>query len=165
MLSLAAESRIHSSSRLLFWIIILNIATALDTLGFWFGFFTEITFPIDELKPLIHNFEGYYAWEKCFVVPDTILAITTLLASIRLLKYQGDALGLLLITASAGAWIFLGVLDFTYAINNGMYTLGHPFSYVLLSIGLGLPIIGGITLWTLYKVTQKNCTYEKAHNE
>jgi len=161
MLSLASESRIHNSSRLFFWIIILNIVTALDTLVFWFGFFTETTFPIVELKPLIHNFEGYYAWEKCFVVPDTILAITTLLASIRLLKNQGDLLGLLLITASAGAWIFLGVLDFTYAINNGMYTLGHPFSYVLLSIGVGLPIIGSMTLWTLYKVTQKTTATRK----
>mgnify|MGYP000176133303 CR=1 FL=1 len=156
MHSIEESTKLKNGSRLLFWIVILNIATALDTLGFWIGFFTESTFPIEELRPLIDNFEGYYAWERCFVVPDTILALTTLLAAFHLLKNQHDKLGLMLLSASAGAWIFLGVLDFTYGITNGMYTLGHPFSYMLLSIGIGLPIIGSATLWTVYKITKEN---------
>lgn len=156
MLSVRDDNKLVSGSRLLFWVVILNIATALDTLGFWIGFFTEITFPIDELAPLIHNFEGYYAWERCFVVPDTILALVTLLACYRLLKNQADISAMLFLAASAGAWMFLGVLDFTYGITNGMYTLGHPFSYVLLSIGIGLPLVGGFTLWALHKVTREN---------
>lgn len=156
MLTLTVDNKLENLSRLLFWVAILNIMTALDTVGFWVGFFTETTFPIDELKPLIHNFEGYYAWERCFVVPDTILAIATLVASIRLLKNQGVLSAYLLLAACAGAWIFLGVLDFTYGITNGMYTLGHSFSYVLLSIGIGLPIMGSFTLWALFKVFREN---------
>ena len=156
MLSLTQENKLVTGSKLLFWILILNIATALDTMAFWVGFFTEATFPIDELRPLINNFDGYYAWERCFVVPDTILALSTIFAAWRLFKNQGDALGLIVLAASAGAWIFLGVLDFTYGITKGMYSLGHPFSYVLLSIGIGLPIMGSVTLWTLYKVMRDN---------
>lgn len=133
------------------WIAIINILVALDTIAFWVGFFTELTFPIDELRPLITNFDGYYAWESCFVVPDSILAIATIFASVTLLKEQKSPLGILLLGTCAGAWMFLGVLDFTYAINNGMYTLGHPFSYTLLSIGVGLPIISAITLTVLHK--------------
>lgn len=156
MLSVTQENKLLYCSRLLFWVLILNIATALDTLGFWIGFFTETTFPIDELRPLIHNFEGYYAWERCFVVPDTVLALATILASAKLLKNQGNIAYLQILAASSGAWIFLGLLDFTYGISNGMYTLGHPFSYVLLSIGIGLPIVGGTTLWALAKVVHEN---------
>jgi hypothetical protein len=156
MLNVAAENKLVNCSRLLFWVVVLNILTALNTMSFWIGFFTEITFPIEELKPLIHNFEGYYAWERCFVVPDTLLAIATLTAGIRLLRNQGDMQALFILGASAGAWIFLGVLDFTYGISNGMYTLGHSFSYTLLSIGIGLPIIGSFTLWSLNKVIKEN---------
>jgi len=156
MLNTTSSNKLLSGSKLLLFLVIVNIFVALDTFYFWIGFFTEFSFPIDELKPLINNFEGYYAWERCFVVPDSILAIFTLFASYRLLKNQGDILAMVTLGACAGAWIFLGVLDFTYAITNGMYTLGHPFSYTLLSIGIGLPIVGSFTLWTLFKVIREN---------
>lgn len=136
-------------------IAILNLFVALDTTAFWIGFFTEATFPIDELKPLIKNFEGYYAWERCFVVPDMINAVVATIAAIRLIKERNDMLGMLLMAAAAGAWVFLGVLDFTYGITNGMYFLGHPFSMTLLTIGIGLPIVGVASLWVLYKHQQK----------
>lgn len=156
MLSLTSESKLVSGSKLLLFVVIVNILVSLDTFYFWIGFFTEYTFPIDELRPLINNFEGYYAWERCFVVPDTVLALATLFASVRLLRNQGDMRAILILAAAAGAWMFLGVLDFTYGITNGMYTLGHPFSYTLLSIGIGLPIVGGFTLWTLQKIVREN---------
>ncbi len=132
-------------------VAILNILVAINTLLFWVGFFTEVTFPVDELRPLIANFDGYYAWERCFVVPDTLLALTAIVAAIRIMQSSTDRLGLILLAASGGAWIFLGVLDFTYGVSNGMYTLGHSLSYTLLSIGVGLPIVGAITLWAVYR--------------
>lgn len=152
---MTTKLQVHSDNEAIYkplkWIAILNILAGLDTAGFWIGFFTEILFPIDELKILIHNFEGYYAWESCFVVPDSLLILTAIYAGITVLKDQSSSLGRMLLAASAGAWIFLGVLDFTYGINNGMYTLGHWFSYILLSIGLCLPLIGIVTLWVLHK--------------
>ena len=70
------------------WIAIVNILVALDTLAFWIGFFTELTFPKEELSKLIPNFEGYYAWESSFVVPDSILAFITIFAAVQILKKQ-----------------------------------------------------------------------------
>jgi len=154
MHSVSIDSQDYEIYRPLKWLAVINILVALDTMIFWFGFFTELTFPKEELASLIHNFEGYYAWERCFVVPDTILAFSAIYASLLLLKNQQNTFGRLLLSASAGAWMFLGVLDLTYGINNGMYTLGHPFSYTLLSIGIGLPILGVTTLWVL-NISQK----------
>jgi len=136
--------------RLIHVAIFLNIMTAINTLLFWFGFFTEFIFPKNTLKPLINNFDGYYAWERCFVVPDTLTALVAIFSSTLLFKKQDSILGGMLLSAVAGAWIFLGVLDFTYAITNGMYSLGHWFSYILLSIGVGLPFVGIVTLCSLY---------------
>lgn len=129
----------------------INIFVALDTLFFWFGFFTELTFPKEELSKLIANFDGYYAWESSFVVPDTLCAIATIYAASLILKNHNNLRATIMLATCSGAWLFLGVLDFTYAINNGMYTLGHPFSYTLLSIGIGLPIISTLTLWVINK--------------
>lgn len=133
------------------WIAIINVLTALSTFGFWIGFFTEITFPINELKLLIDNFDGYYKWERCFVVPDVILSTITLIASIQLLKNYKHKNALIILAACGGAWIFLGVLDFTYGMTNGMYVLNHSFSYSLLSIGVLLPIVGTLTVYTILK--------------
>lgn len=129
----------------------INIFVALDVMLFWLGFFTEVLFPISDLKPLINNFEGYYAWEKCFFIPDTLTAIVAIWSSINILKVKSLSKNMILLSACSGAWVFLGVLDFTYAINNGMYTLGHWYSYILLEIGMGLPIIGISSLWILIK--------------
>lgn len=150
------NNKLVYGSKLLFWVLILNIVISLDTLYFWIGFFNGFGFPIEELKPLINNFEGYYAWERSFVVPDTILFITTLYATIRLLKNQGNINALLTLAVTTGAWLFLGVLDFTYGSTNGMYTLGHEYSNTLLGVGVGLPITGSFTLWTLYRIINKN---------
>jgi len=43
--------------------------------------------------------------------------------------------------------MFLGILDFTYGIRHGMYKLGHLFSWILLAIGLGLPVWGVLNIW------------------
>lgn len=137
----------NDRARFLFWIAILNILVALNTYWFWIGFFTQWTFPIDELSLLIDNFEGYYAWERCFVVPDVILATAAIYASYKIIKDSANLKAKTLLAACAGAWMFLGVLDFTYGITNGMYTLGHPFSHTLIGVGVGLPIVGGITLF------------------
>lgn len=136
--------------RLIHVAIFLNVMAGINTLLFWVGFFTEFIFPKDTLKPLINNFDGYYAWERCFVVPDTLTACVAIFASVLLFKKQNSIFGGVLLSAVAGAWIFLGVLDFTYAITNGMYSLGHWFSYILLSIGVGLPFVGFVTLYSLY---------------
>lgn len=150
------NNKLVYGSKLLFWVLIINIFISLDTVNFWIGFFYGYGFPIEELKPLINNFEGYYAWERSFVVPDTIVTIATLYTVIRLFKNQGNINAILTLGITTGAWLFLGVLDFTYGITNGMYTLGHEYSNTLLGIGVGLPIMGSFTLWSLFRIVNKN---------
>lgn len=136
-------------ARLIRWIALANAATAASVLLFWVGFHTEVIFPVELMSTRIENFAGYYAWETSFVVPDVIMAVATLLAAARLVGDPRDRLGTLVLAACAGSMMFLGVLDFTYDVSNGMYSLGHFFSWILLSIGVGLPILGVVTIWGL----------------
>lgn len=125
------------------------IFVAIGIVLFWIGFFSELIFPVDTLKPLIKNFEGYYAWETSFAIPDLIMAFFLLIGSYKILKSPKGIIGKLILAPAVGASVFLGVLDFVYAIRNGMYQLDHIFSYVLMSIGIGLPILGIISLHLL----------------
>ncbi len=85
------------------------------------------------------------------MVPDVVLSCVALFAAFKLLRNYRDGLGRLILAACAGGWLFLGVLDFTYGISNGMYFLDHSFSLILLSIGLGLPVLGLVTIWAIYR--------------
>ncbi len=152
---------INEKGKLIKLVAKLNIATALGTAAFWLGFFTELTFPVDQLKLLIDNFEGYYKWEQSFVVPDMLFALITIYASVLLLRNYNNKKGIIFLSFSSGGWLFMGLLDFTYGISNGLYTLGHSYRYVFLSIGVGLPIISVFTLKVLYNSLNSNDAYSK----
>ena len=132
---------------------IAHILTALGVIVFWIGFFTEIIFPVEYMKTKIPNFAGYYAWESSFVVPDSLMALAMIIGGVLLLKNQESQRARQILTAASGALIFLGVLDFTFDFRNGMYGLGHFFSYILLEIGLFLPVFGIVSVWMLGKET------------
>lgn len=140
-----------TEKRALTTVAILQLAVAFGVAIFWIGFFTEALFPMAELAPLVDNFEGYLRWERCFVVPDTLFATLATIGGVRLLRNRRDALGRTLLTASSGAWLFLGVLDATYALQNGMYTLGHVYSYQLMEVGISLPFVGIVSLVLLHR--------------
>lgn len=95
-------------------IIILAALTALGLILFWIGFFTIGLAP--ETPP-----PGYFVYEHSFPLPDLILA-GALLVTARLLA-QGKAAGKTLALVCAGALIFLGVLDFSFNFQNGMYAI------------------------------------------
>lgn len=129
----------------------LHLLTSIGTVLFWIGFYTGIVFPKEVLAPRIPHFEGYYAWETSFTVPDLIMATVMLVGGLRLWRDTSDGLGRSLLLAASGACAFLGVLDFTYGIRNGMYTLHHPFSLTVLSFGISLPLLGAISVYQLHK--------------
>lgn len=92
----------------------LEIITGVGIILFWIGFFTVGLAP--ENPPAC-----YFAFEHSFPLPDVILALALIYSGIliRQEKPLGASLGL----TTAGGLIFLGVIDFSFNIQNGMYLI------------------------------------------
>lgn len=90
----------------------LQIATAGGLSLFWLAFFTVGLAPVNA-PPC------YFAYEHSFPLPDGFLTILLLVAGILLMlnKPWGGKLSLI----AAGAMIFLGLVDFSFNIQNGIY--------------------------------------------
>jgi hypothetical protein len=116
---------------------ILMLATALGLTIFWILFFTVGLAP--DPAP-----ECYLVFEHSFPLPDSFLALAFFIAGVLRLKKRRE--GAVLALASAGALIFLGVLDFSFNIQNGVYAVStfdlaaNAFINVW-CVGLGLFLI------------------------
>ena len=64
---------------------------------------------------------GYFAYEHSFPLPDGLMSILLIIAGILLLKNKRPAMILSLI--AAGALTFLGLLDFSFNLQNGVYAV------------------------------------------
>jgi len=95
-------------------IAILELLTAVGLILFWIGFFTIGLAPKNPPK-------GYMEYEHSFPVPDCILAVLLIVAGILLILNIPLGRGLSLI--AAGALVFLGLLDFFFNIQNGVYKI------------------------------------------
>jgi len=93
-------------------IAILELLTGVGLILFWILFFTVGLAPKNPPR-------GYMEYEHSFPLPDGLLAIL-LLASGALLLLNNPLGGNLSLIA-AGALLFLGVLDFSFNIQNGLY--------------------------------------------
>jgi hypothetical protein len=93
-------------------IAILEMLTGIGIILFWIGFFTIGLAP--ENPP-----QCYFAYERSFPLPDIILSITIIASGMLLLKNKESGRTLSLICA--GGLIFLGLLDFSFNIQNGIY--------------------------------------------
>jgi len=92
----------------------LEFLTGLGIILFWIGFFTVWLAP--ENPP-----QCYHAFEHSFPLPDTILALALIGAAFLLMK--GNPRGRDLSLVCGGGLTFLGVLDFSFNIQNGMYAI------------------------------------------
>ena len=90
----------------------LEIVTGVGLILFWIAFFTVGLAP-DMAPPC------YFAYEHSFPLPDGILAILLLIAGILLMRSRPAGRPLSLIYA--GALVFLGLLDFSFNLQNGIY--------------------------------------------
>jgi hypothetical protein len=95
-------------------IAILELLTAVGLILFWIGFFTIGLAPKNPPK-------GYMEYEHSFPLPDGLLALLMLAAGI--LSLLNNPLANHLSVIAAGALIFLGVLDFSFNIQNGVYKI------------------------------------------
>lgn len=90
----------------------LEIVTSVGLILFWLAFFTVGLAP-DNAPPC------YFAYEHSFPLPDGVLAILLLVAGILLMRSRPGGRTLSLI--AAGALVFLGLLDFSFNLQNGVY--------------------------------------------
>jgi hypothetical protein len=106
----------------------LEIVTGAGIILFWVAFFTVGMAP--DPAPA-----GYFAYEHSFPLPDGLMSILLIIAGILLLKDKRPAMVMSLV--AAGALIFLGLLDFSFNLQNGVYTAST----------LDLAINGFINAW------------------
>jgi hypothetical protein len=118
-------------------IAILELLTGVGLILFWILFFTGSMAPKNPPK-------GYLEYEHSFPLPDGLLAVLLLVAGILLLLnvHLGSTLSLI----AAGALIFLGVLDFSFNIQNGIYKISKSdlISNAFINlwcVGFGIAII------------------------
>ena len=92
----------------------LSIITGIGIILFWIGFFTIGLAP--ETPP-----EGYFVFEHSFPPPDCILAVALIIAGVLLLKKRHS--GVILSLVTSGGLMFLGILDASFNVQNGMYCI------------------------------------------
>jgi hypothetical protein len=100
---------VHGSKKM---IACFEIATGLGILVFWILFFSVGLAPA-------HPPPGYFAFEHSFVLADSMLAVSLLAAGSLGLK--GRPIGRVLSLMCAGGLIFLGLVDFSFNVRNGIY--------------------------------------------
>ena len=93
-------------------IAVLELLTGIGIILFWIGFFTIGLAPKNPPQ-------CYFTYEHSFPLPDGLLAILLLVAGILLMLH--NPLGSKLSLVAAGALVFLGLLDFSFNIQNGIY--------------------------------------------
>jgi hypothetical protein len=110
-------------------IAILEIATALGLSLFWLAFFTIGLAPAQQ--PV-----GYFEFEHSFPVPDLLLAGLFAVAGRCLLdvRLERRRLGRSLSLVCAGALMFLGVLDASFNLQNGMYAISLQDTLLALAV-------------------------------
>jgi hypothetical protein len=121
----------------------LEIVTSVGLILFWLAFFTVGLVP-DKAPPC------YFAYEHSFPLPDGVLAILLLVAGILLMRSRPAGRPLSLI--AAGALVFLGLLDFSFNLQNGIYmtstvdlVLNALINVWCVGFGLAVAIIVGRT--------------------
>lgn len=98
-------------------IAFLQTITAMGFILFWIGFFTIGLAPENPPK-------CYFVFEHAFPLPDVVLAVALFISAILILRK--NPLGRILSLVCAGALVFLGLLDFSFNYQNGIYCISTP---------------------------------------
>jgi hypothetical protein len=112
---------------------VLELLTGIGFILFWTGFFTIGLSP--ENPP-----QCYFAYEHSFPLPDIILSIAILASGILLLKNKESGRTLSLVCS--GGLMFLGILDFSFNIQNGIYLISTLDLILNAFINILIPVKG-----------------------
>jgi len=116
-------------------VIVIQLITGIGLLLFWLAFFTVGLAP--ENPPV-----GYYQFEHAFPLPDGALALALLTAAYGL--GRNKAFGRPLSLACSGGMLFLGLVDFSYNIQNGMYLISTADLVVNAIINIWCVVMGTV---------------------
>ncbi len=105
----------------------IELATGIGILTFWALFYTVGLAP--EAPP-----KCYFAFEDSFLLPDSVLALGLIVGGTCLIK--GQKLGQGISLTCAGGLLFLGLVDFSFNLQNGIYT--GPIVEAALSAAINL---------------------------
>ena len=113
----------------------IEILMGVGLLYFWYSLFA--TEPDQTGKP-----EGWYLHERCFVYPDSTIALLLFLSAGLLLA--GNPLGERTSLVAGGMLLFLGIIDLAYETQNGMLRAGAEDRLqhaLVVSIALGMGLL------------------------
>jgi hypothetical protein len=105
---------------------------------FWVLYLSRVI-TLEGGDPVIATFEG------AFPVADAVLALLLVTAGIGLIR--GKPHGLFAFVGAAAMTLYLGILDFTFYSQRGLYTKGDLESAVELAVNLLCLGGGGLGLW------------------
>ena len=121
---------------------VLLLVTAAGTIAYWLDFFLRGSVNVvDE--------EWYIRFERAFPVADAFMAVSAATGAVGLLT--GATYGVAFTLVAAGALLFLGLLDITFNVDNGLYrhlpTSGPMRAELVInvwSIGLGVTLLAAM---------------------
>jgi hypothetical protein len=116
-------------------------------LAFWTAFL--LTDMVDIADPRLR--EVYLGFESAFPPADILLAIVLASGGIGLLR--GKLYGRLLTLAGGGALVFLGLLDVTFNLRQGIYSLGPGEAVLNGAINLACLASGILLIRTIWAVS------------
>ncbi len=104
--------------RRLWLLVLLELAVAAGIVAYWAYFFI-----VGAPRSICGQLgDGYLMYERAFPAADGLLCLALINSAVGLLRKR--AYGPILSIAAGGALVFLGVLDATFNLTNGIFSLG-----------------------------------------
>lgn len=126
-----------------FWIPAAMVATGIGIIIFWILF---ATIGLAPLKPPL----CYFAYEMAFPPVDVVLALVLIASGVGLVHGKQGARAWAL--GAAGALVFLGGLDVSFNIQNGVYATSLAEGVSTLVMNLWCVGLGAVVFWSVSRL-------------
>lgn len=117
---------------------IMEIISGVGVLGFWVAFYTVGLAP--DKAPAC-----YLNHENSFPYADMVMSLFFIYGGVLL--RHGKVSGYVASIAAGGAFVFLGILDTTYNLQNGMYRTGIADAILNVFINVYAILFGAFVVW------------------